>query len=140
MNPPDILALTADHPDELMDDGVTLLTEGVRSQALFILVDGELEVQRRGRAVVQISEVGAIVGELGFLLESPASADVVTVGVATVRRIDNPARLFRFVTRFRTLPGDDAGTPTVASVDLPQRHPRAVRRQGRGARAGSQGA
>ena len=94
MNPPDILALTADHPDELVDDGVTLLTEGVRSQALFILVEGELEVQRRGRAVVRISEVGAIVGELGFLLDSPASADVVTVGPATVRRIDDPARLF----------------------------------------------
>jgi CRP-like cAMP-binding protein len=94
VNPPDILALTAEHPDELVDDGVTLLTNGVRSPALFILVDGELEVQRRGRAVVRMSESGSIVGELGFLLDSPASADVVTVGPTTVRRIDDPARLF----------------------------------------------
>jgi CRP/FNR family cyclic AMP-dependent transcriptional regulator len=91
---PDILSLTAEHPDERVEDGVKLLTEGVRSQSLFILVDGELEVQRRGRAVVRMSEPGAIVGELGLLLDSPASADVITVGPTTVRRIDDPARLF----------------------------------------------
>ncbi len=94
MNPPDILALTAEYPDEEVDDGVTLIVDGTRGQPLFILVAGELEVQRRGRAVVRISDPGAIVGELGFLLDSPASADVVTLGPNTVRRVDDPARLF----------------------------------------------
>ncbi len=94
MNPPDILALTAEHPAELVEGGVSLLTEGVRTQSLFVLVEGELEVRRRGRAVVRMSEAGSIVGELGLLLYSPASADVVTVGPATVRRIDDPAQLF----------------------------------------------
>ena len=71
-----------------------LLQQGVRSGALFVLVSGVLEVQRRGRAVVQIAAPGAIVGELGLLLDSPASADVVAVGSATVRRIDDAARFF----------------------------------------------
>ncbi|HUF99601.1 MAG TPA: cyclic nucleotide-binding domain-containing protein [Ilumatobacter sp.] len=94
MNAIDILALTATHPDEWANDGVRLLSDGVRSQALFVLVDGELEVQRRGRAVVRVTDPGAIVGELGFLLDSPASADVITVGPTVVRRIDDPASLF----------------------------------------------
>jgi CRP/FNR family cyclic AMP-dependent transcriptional regulator len=88
------LRLTAHNADLLVADGEMLLQQGVRSGALFVLVSGVLEVQRRGRAVVQIAAPGAIVGELGLLLDSPASADVVAVGSATVRRIDDAARFF----------------------------------------------
>jgi CRP/FNR family cyclic AMP-dependent transcriptional regulator len=61
---------------------------------LIVLVSGVLEVQRRGRALVRISTPGAIVGELGLLLDAPASADVVAVGSVTVRRIDDADRFF----------------------------------------------
>jgi CRP/FNR family cyclic AMP-dependent transcriptional regulator len=90
----DILQLTSDHPDEAIDDATVLLRQGVRSGTLFVLVSGVLEVQRHGRAVVQIAAPGAIVGELGLLLDSPASADVVAIGPVTVRRIDDAARFF----------------------------------------------
>jgi CRP/FNR family cyclic AMP-dependent transcriptional regulator len=90
----DILRLTADRPDETVDDGAFLLRQGERSGALFVLVTGVLEVQRRGRAVVQISAPGAVVGELGLLLDSPASADVMALGPASVRRIDDAERFF----------------------------------------------
>jgi CRP-like cAMP-binding protein len=56
-------------------------------------VSGTLEVQRRGIAIVQITEPGAVIGELGMLLEQPASADVVAVGEAVVHRIDDGEQL-----------------------------------------------
>jgi CRP/FNR family cyclic AMP-dependent transcriptional regulator len=90
----DILQMTADLPDEVIADGSALLVDGVRSQALFVLIEGELEVSRRGRAVVRMSEPGSVVGELGLLLDSPASADVIAVGTVRVRRVDDAADLF----------------------------------------------
>ena len=100
MDAVDILRLTGERPNEPLADGELVLREGERSGALFVLVAGVLEVRRRGRAVVQISAAGAIVGELGLLLDSPASADVVAVGPATVRRIDDAARFFAEVPEF----------------------------------------
>lgn len=95
MNLDDILGLVADSPTLEVADGERLLVEGDRSAAIFVLAGGELEVQRRGRAVVRIAEPGAIVGELGLLLDQPASADVVAVGgPATVHRIDDGEELF----------------------------------------------
>lgn len=94
MNAADILEVTADRPDLVVGDGERILEHGVRSHALYVLVDGVLEVQRGGRAVVQIAEPGAVVGELGLLLNSPASADVVVIGGATVRRIDDAEEFF----------------------------------------------
>jgi CRP-like cAMP-binding protein len=86
---PEIMRLTAVVPDTYVAGGTVLLREGERSGALFVLVSGVLEVRRRGIAVVDISDPGAIVGELGLLLDSPASADVVAVGDAVVRRVDD---------------------------------------------------
>jgi CRP-like cAMP-binding protein len=94
------LRLTSDRADEVVAHGEMILRQGERSGALFVLVSGVLEVQRRGRAVVQIGAPGAVVGELGLLLDSPASADVLAVGSATVRRIDDAAEFFATVPEF----------------------------------------
>ena len=96
----DLLRMTAARPDVTIADGDAVLRQGVRAGALYVLVDGVLVVQRRGRAVVQIREPGAVVGELGLLLDSPASADVVAVGPAVVRRVDDAAELFASTPEF----------------------------------------
>jgi CRP-like cAMP-binding protein len=90
----DIVRLTSDRPDRPVADGEAVVREGVRTGALVVLVQGVLEVRRAGRAVVRMSEPGSIVGELGLLLDAPASADVVAVGPAVVRRIDDADELF----------------------------------------------
>ena len=90
----DILQLTANAPDLAIADGEVIVHEGERTGALYILVDGELEVRRRGRTVVRMSEAGTIVGELGLLLDTVASADVVAVGPCVVRRMDDASRTF----------------------------------------------
>ena len=94
MNLDDILELVAGSPVVEVEDGVSILVDGERSAALYVLVSGELEVRRGGRAVVRIAEPGAIVGEIGLLLDQPANADVVAVGGAVVHRIDGSEELF----------------------------------------------
>ncbi len=90
----DVLALVRHSPVEQVEPGSAILREGERSSAIFVLISGELEVQRRGRAVVRIGEPGAMLGEIGLLLDQPANADVVAVGPVTVHRVDDSAGLF----------------------------------------------
>lgn len=90
----DILEQVAESPQFAVDDGVAILVEGERSSSIYVLVSGELEVQRRGRGVVRISEPGAIVGELGLLLDQPASADVVAVGPTVVHELEGSDEFF----------------------------------------------
>lgn len=90
----DIIEMTSAVPDVEIDDGTKVIVEGERTGALFVLVDGAFEVQRGGRPVVRMSEPGTIVGELGLLLDTVASADVVAVGDCVARRLDDAERTF----------------------------------------------
>lgn len=89
-----MLSLVAESPTQRVVPGEKILGEGERSTAIFVLLDGELEVQRRGRPLVRISEPGAILGEIGLLLDQPANADVVAVVPSTVHRVDDSEELF----------------------------------------------
>lgn len=87
-----ILELVATCPLVDVAEGDTLLSEGVPSEAIFVLIEGALMVQRRGHDVVRISEPGAVLGEIGLLLDQPANADVVAVdGPARLHRVDGEA-------------------------------------------------
>jgi CRP-like cAMP-binding protein len=90
----DIIEMTRSAPDVVVPSGTIVIVEGERTGALYVLVGGVLEVRRRGRAVVQMSEPGTIVGELGLLLDTVASADVVAIGECVVRRLDDAERTF----------------------------------------------
>lgn len=90
----DIIDLTSSVPDTNVADGTFVIVEGERTGALYVLVDGELEVRRRGRGVVRLGEPGTIVGELGLLLDTVASSDVVAVGACVVRRLEDADRMF----------------------------------------------
>lgn len=95
MDSDDLLDLVAASPRQTLDTGSSLLVEGTRSRALYVLVEGELEVRRRGIPVVTMADPGAIVGELGLLLDQPASADVVAAVPTTVHRIEDGDALLR---------------------------------------------
>jgi len=89
-----ILEMTNGSHEILVQDGEPVISEGDRSGALFVLVEGALEVRRHDRAIARIADPGAIVGELGLLLDIPASADVIACGACTVRRMDDAAATF----------------------------------------------
>jgi CRP/FNR family transcriptional regulator, cyclic AMP receptor protein len=94
VNPSEILALASQCPMVRAADGDRIVVEGDRTGELFVLASGELDVRRHGRTVVRITAPGAVVGELGFLLAEPASADVVAAGDVTVYRIDDAEDFF----------------------------------------------
>lgn len=90
----DIIDMTSAVPDIAVRDGERVVVEGERTSGLVVLVEGELEVRRRGRPVVRMSEPGTVVGELGLLLDTVASADVVAIGDCVIRRMDDAERTF----------------------------------------------
>jgi len=90
----DILQLTRDEPTLEVTDGDAVMRDGERSGALFILVEGGLEVRRHDQTIARFTEPGTIVGEMGLLLDVPATADVVAVGDTVVRRFDDAERCF----------------------------------------------
>jgi CRP-like cAMP-binding protein len=59
--------------------GESLIVEGRETGKLFVLKSGTVEIRRRGVVVTEISEPGAVLGELSLLLERPHTASVVAV-------------------------------------------------------------
>lgn len=96
----DVLALVADRPRVELGDRDLVVRAGESHAALYVLEQGRLSVEVQGRRIAIIDEVGAVVGELGLLLDRPASADVRSMGVATLRRVENADQLFAEVPDF----------------------------------------
>jgi CRP-like cAMP-binding protein len=59
--------------------GESLIVEGRETGKLLVLKSGTVEIRRRGVVVTEIAEPGAVLGELGVLLERPHTASVVAV-------------------------------------------------------------
>jgi len=66
-----------------LDTGSRLVEEGQAIQSLFIVVDGELAVERSGVELARL-DVGEIVGEMSLLSSRPASATVSALGACNV--------------------------------------------------------
>ncbi len=64
----------------VVDAGATLITEGQRSEGLFVVVEGEVEVSKiddgGDRVVLAYLKAGDVFGEIGVVEERPAMADV----------------------------------------------------------------
>lgn len=63
-------------PEAQFQAGDTLLAEGETSGKLFILIDGQVEILKRGYMVNVVSQPGAIFGEISVLLGMPHMATV----------------------------------------------------------------
>jgi hypothetical protein len=66
---------------ELVESGHVLLKDGQQNQTLYLILDGQCRVLKKGIEVA-VLERGHFVGELSFLSGDAVSADVVTVGNA----------------------------------------------------------
>ena len=88
-----ILDLAAASPRRDIDTGEVLVHEGAPTGTLFVLLDGVLRVEKSGNVIAWISEPGVCVGEIGLLLDVPATADVVADRPSVVAVIDNAADL-----------------------------------------------
>lgn len=89
----DILSLlTKSHPSRQLGKGEALVEAGDATGELYVLVSGRLSVIRDGVEIAQITEPGALIGEMGVLLGIDASATVRAVAPTEVKVIEDAIR------------------------------------------------
>ena len=88
----DILQTCAGLPEERLAPGEVLLAEGAEGRAIFVLIEGAVDVTKGGVRIVRISAPGALFGEMSVLLGLPVSATVTALTETRVHRIDDPSR------------------------------------------------
>jgi CRP/FNR family transcriptional regulator, cyclic AMP receptor protein len=83
-----VLETLASLPVEVHEPGSVVLATGGTTGKLLILKEGAVEVVRDGVRLAEVSEPGAVFGELALLLGRPHSADVRTLEPATFYVVD----------------------------------------------------
>ncbi len=76
MAPGHILDIVRDLPTVGVAAGDYLIEQGKKRGALFVLIDGAVTISSYGVTVAEVSEPGAIFGEMSSLLDRPATATV----------------------------------------------------------------
>ncbi len=90
---PDLLALAQDCPRRTLERDEVLLLDGEPVDALFVLLEGGLRIDKNGVAIATVSEIGACVGEMSLLLGVPATANVVASERSVLAVIENAPAL-----------------------------------------------
>lgn len=85
-----MLELASDLPEVVYPDGSALFTEGQRHDEIVILVEGQVRITKAGAHIAVVDQPGAVLGEIGVLLDLPATATATAVGRCVCRRADQP--------------------------------------------------
>jgi len=75
------------------DPGAVLLNEGRKTDRLYVLIEGEIEIVRDGVRVALVSEPGAMLGEMSVLLDQPHTATARALSAGRAYELEN-ARTF----------------------------------------------
>jgi CRP/FNR family transcriptional regulator, cyclic AMP receptor protein len=75
--------------------GTVLIAEGARSNRLFVLAEGSVEVLRGETQVAVVSEPGSLFGEMSVLLDMPHTATVRTLCASSVYVFDDAVAVLR---------------------------------------------
>lgn len=84
-----ILTLVKGQPQQKLERGEVLITEGDAGGELYVLELGSLVVERDGVVIATIDEPGALIGEMSVLLGVDHSATVRAELQSTVRVIED---------------------------------------------------
>ena len=74
----DLRRIAALGEERTVDEGTELIREGEPGAEFFVVVEGEVEVRRKGRRIRQLG-AGSFVGEIALLSQSPRTATVVAL-------------------------------------------------------------
>jgi CRP/FNR family transcriptional regulator, cyclic AMP receptor protein len=80
---------------ERLEPGTVLLAEGQRTDRLYVLIEGELDVSRGDVYIASIKEPGSIFGEMSLFMDRPHPVTVTTRSAAQVHFFDNAQSFFR---------------------------------------------
>jgi len=80
----ELLALSADLPRRRVEPGEVLVVDGEAVSALYVLIRGELRIEKHGVSIATVTEPGACVGEMSLLLGTVATANVIAVAPTEV--------------------------------------------------------
>ena len=94
MLPADVLALTDQAARRSLADGELLIRAGDDQRRLYVLEHGALSVELGGARLNLVTTPGSVLGEMGLLLGTPASADVRADGPAVVCEMPEADQLF----------------------------------------------
>ncbi len=89
----ELLDLAHDRPRRHVVAGEAIVQEGDTVHDLFVLLDGELRVEKAGTLVATVTTPGACVGEVSLLLGVPATATVVATSDAELAVVADAAAL-----------------------------------------------
>lgn len=89
----ELLALAEALPRRELEPGEVLVADGQLIGGLFVLLSGELRIEKAGTRVATVTEPGACVGEMSLLLGGPATADVVAVERSVVAVIERASAM-----------------------------------------------
>jgi len=92
MNPADLFSQQDDLV--LLAPGDVLFKEGERGDAMFVLLEGTMDIMVGGK-VVENSKRGAIIGEMALIDQSPRGATAVARGPVRLAKVDQ--RRFHFL-------------------------------------------
>jgi CRP/FNR family cyclic AMP-dependent transcriptional regulator len=84
-----LLSLAQGFPRRTVEAGAVLLVDGQPVHALYVLLSGELRIEKGSVAVATVTEPGACVGEMSLLLGVAATADVVASERSELAVIEN---------------------------------------------------
>jgi CRP-like cAMP-binding protein len=87
----ELLDISADLPESVIEPGGVLIEEGTEVGRLLILVSGDVIIERDGVPFAEIDQPGSVFGEMSVVLGQPASATVRAASEVTVRVADDPS-------------------------------------------------
>jgi len=89
----ELLALVTDAPRRRFAADDVVLRDGQDVDALLVLLEGSLRIDKAGSPVAVVTERGACVGEMSLLLGVPATADVIATTPSVVGVVEDARAL-----------------------------------------------
>jgi CRP/FNR family cyclic AMP-dependent transcriptional regulator len=88
-----LLSLADGLPRRTVQSGEVLLVDGAPVDALYVLLNGGLRIEKAGLLIATVTEPGTCVGEMSLLLGVAATADVTAAEASTLAVIENAGEM-----------------------------------------------
>jgi CRP/FNR family transcriptional regulator, cyclic AMP receptor protein len=89
----ELLSIARGHPHRTVAAGEVVIVDGASVDALYVLLEGALRIEKSGMPIAAVTEAGTCVGEMSLLLGISATADVVAAEPSVLAVIDNASAL-----------------------------------------------